>query len=77
MSSDAMRETDESAFTFHEKDSAERCFACGRATPKSVVVRHLPSMTLVHLCTECLVSGSADYLLDNTRAWRPGGYRSR
>ena len=60
---------DEKSYRFHEKDTPERCFACSESPERLIVVRHIPSMMLVHLCKDCMLDNFSDYLLDNTRPW--------
>jgi hypothetical protein len=65
----AMKYYDEQSYRFHEKDVADRCFCCGQTAPKLLIVRHIESQMMVHLCPECMLEYKDDYLLDNTRAW--------
>jgi hypothetical protein len=60
---------DKKSYLFHKKDDPNRCFACGCGTERLLVVRHVSSMMLVHLCPDCMLNGGEDYLLDNTRPW--------
>lgn len=60
---------DEKCYEFHEKDVPEKCFLCTRNSGKLFIVRQVSSMKMVHLCGECMVSNSEEYLLDNTRPW--------
>jgi len=49
----------------------ERCFLCNENSRDLLIVRHIKSMKMVHLCCHCMAAHPADYLLDNTRPW-PG-----
>ncbi|HQG32802.1 MAG TPA: hypothetical protein PLA83_12805 [Deltaproteobacteria bacterium] len=60
---------DEKCYEFHEKDSGEQCFLCSANSQHLFTVRQLSSMKMVHLCGECMVNNSSEYLLDNTRPW--------
>jgi len=64
-----MKYYDEDSYRFHKKDSPKKCFCCGRSASRLLVVRHVESQMMVHLCPECMVERSDDYLLDNTRPW--------
>ena len=44
-------------------------FAAIKTAPRLLIVRHIESQMMVHLCPECMVENSDDYLLDNTRPW--------
>jgi hypothetical protein len=61
--------TDEQCYQFHEKDVKEQCFLCTSKGCKLFTVRQVSTMKMVHLCGECMVSNSEEYLLDNTRPW--------
>jgi len=61
---------DEGYYERHEHDVSDRCFLCGEESEKLSVVRHVASMKMVHLCSECMVARTDEYLLDNTRAWK-------
>ncbi len=61
---------DEGYYERHEHDMSDTCFLCGEASKKLAVVRHVASMKMVHLCPECMVNRTSEYLLDNTRAWK-------
>jgi hypothetical protein len=63
---------DQKSYLFHKKDDLNRCFACGCSPERLLIVRHIASMMLVHLCPDCMVNGGDDYLLDNTRPWIGG-----
>lgn len=65
----SMKYDDEKCYRFNEKDDPDRCFACGRNVERLLVVRHIASMMLVHLCPDCMLNDVSDYLLDNTRPW--------
>lgn len=60
---------DEKSYLFHKSDGADRCFACSETPDRLLIARQIKSMMLVHLCPNCLVNNSSDYLLDNTRPW--------
>jgi hypothetical protein len=60
---------DEKCYRFHEKDIADRCFSCSQNVSRLLTVRHIASMMLVHLCSDCMLNNISDYLLDNTRPW--------
>ena len=60
---------DEQCYEFHEKDIADKCFLCSQGSGKMFIVRQMASMKMVHLCGECMVNSSEEYLLDNTRPW--------
>lgn len=65
----SMKYEDEDSYRFNEKDDPYRCFACGQNAERLLVVRHIASMMLVHLCPDCMFNNISDYLLDNTRPW--------
>ncbi|MFZ0931008.1 MAG: hypothetical protein WAN11_20550 [Syntrophobacteraceae bacterium] len=60
---------DEKSYQFHEKDRVDRCFACSENSERLLILRHIKSMKLVHLCRNCMVENIEDYLLDNTKPW--------
>jgi len=60
---------DEKCYEFHERDTVEKCFLCQENSSKLFIVRQIESMKMVHMCGECMVNNSSDYLLDNTRPW--------
>ena len=60
---------DEKCYEFHEKDVSDRCFLCSENSRKLFIVRKIDSMKMVHMCGECMVNNSSEYLLDNTRPW--------
>jgi hypothetical protein len=60
---------DEKSYQFYDKDRADRCFACSQNSERLLILRHIGSMKLVHLCRNCMVENIADYLLDNTKPW--------
>jgi len=60
---------DERSYQFHDKDRADRCYACSQNSERLLILRHIRSMKLVHLCRNCTVENIADYLLDNTKPW--------
>jgi hypothetical protein len=60
---------DADCYAFHERDDAERCFLCAGRPPKLIVVRHVASMKMAHLCERCFLGHLSDFLLDNTRPW--------
>ena len=62
---------DKDSYLFHENDTRERCFLCRKNATRLIIVRHIQSMQMIHLCEGCLVHNRSDYLLDNTRPW-PG-----
>ncbi len=57
------------SYQFHDKDAPDRCFICTKKSEKTLVLRQISSMKLVHLCQECICENINDYLLDNTRPW--------
>lgn len=63
------RSLDEQCYEFHEKDGPDTCFLCRENTGGLFVVRQVSSMKMVHLCGDCMVNNSSEYLLDNTRPW--------
>lgn len=60
---------DEKCYEFHDKDCTDKCFLCSENSQKLFVVRQIASMKMVHMCGECMVNNSNEYLLDNTRPW--------
>jgi hypothetical protein len=60
---------DEQCYEFHEKDLRDKCFLCSQNSQKLFTVRQIASMKMVHLCGECMVNNTDEYLLDNTRPW--------
>jgi hypothetical protein len=60
---------DEQCYEFHEQDIAEKCFLCSQNSQKLFIVRQISSMKMVHMCGECMVNNSDEFLLDNTRPW--------
>jgi hypothetical protein len=60
---------DEKCYQFHTKDVPDRCFVCSDNSTRLLIVRHIESMMLVHLCPDCMVNDTSGYLLDNTRPW--------
>lgn len=60
---------DERLYEFHDDDASERCFLCRADTRSLFIVRELKNRMMVHLCRDCLVERSSEYLLDNTRPW--------
>jgi len=66
-----MKYNDEAWYQFHENDVTDKCFLCKEKSEDLLVVRHIKSMKMVHLCCYCMAEYPADYLLDNTRPW-PG-----
>jgi len=64
-----MKYYDEESYRFHKKDIADKCFCCNQNAPRLLIVRHIESNMMVHLCPECMIDHSDDYLLDNTRPW--------
>jgi len=60
---------DAKSYQFHEKDRGDRCFACSQNPERLLILRHITSSKLVHLCRNCMIANLADYLLDNTRPW--------
>jgi hypothetical protein len=66
------RDMDEKCYEFHEGDSEGRCFLCGAGSCRLFIVRQTSSMKMVHMCGECMVEHSTEYLLDNTRPWEGG-----
>ena len=65
----SMKYYDAENYRFHEKDISDRCFCCTQNATRLLIVRHIESEMLVHLCPECMVENLSDYLLDNTRPW--------
>jgi len=65
-----MKYYDETCYRFHENDIPDKCFCCGENTHKLMIVRHIDSMMLVHLCHDCMTENISNYLLDNTKPWR-------
>ncbi len=61
---------DEGYYERHENDTPQRCFLCGDVPEALSVVRHIESMKMVHLCSNCMADRMSEYLLDNTRAWK-------
>ncbi len=64
-----MKYYDEENYRFHESDAADQCFCCHHTAERLIIVRHIESKMMVHLCPECMVEKCDDYLLDNTRPW--------
>jgi len=64
-----MKYNDEESYRFHKNDVLDRCFCCSQNAPRYLIVRHIESSMLVHLCPECMMDHSDDYMLDNTRPW--------
>jgi Electron transfer flavoprotein, beta subunit len=65
-------------YLFHEDDTPDRCFLCSKVMPRPIVVRHIETMKMTHLCEVCFINNFSDYLLDNTRPWLDGehtGYK--
>ena len=60
---------DTDCYQFHENDDRDRCFLCLQNKQRLIIVRHIESMKLTHLCEGCFISNLSDYLLDNTRPW--------
>lgn len=67
---------DDQNYEFHEKDTSSRCFLCTENSRKLFIVRQIQSMKMVHLCGDCMVNNSSEYLLDNTRPWQGDKGRS-
>ncbi|MCE5275283.1 MAG: hypothetical protein ABFD70_05570 [Syntrophaceae bacterium] len=63
------RYMDEKCYEFHDKDVSDKCFLCTENSQKLFTVRQVASMKMVHLCGDCMVNNSDEYLLDNTRPW--------
>jgi len=63
------KHSDAESYKFHARDLPNRCFKCARNPDKMIIVRHIASNMLVHLCPHCMIECSDDYLLDNTRPW--------
>ncbi len=59
-----------SKYAWHKEDRAGRCFICKEESDELSVVRHMTSMKMVHLCSDCMVEKMSEYLLDNTRTWQ-------
>ena len=68
----AIKYDDAKSYRFHEDDRSDRCFLCKNKSSHLFVVRQVSSMKMVHLCGECMVDNSSEYLLDNTRPWLGG-----
>jgi hypothetical protein len=64
-----MKYNDEESYRFHKNDVLDRCFCCSQSSQRYLIVRHINSNMLVHLCPECMMDNSNDYMLDNTRPW--------
>jgi len=64
-----MKYNDAESYRFHKEDVADACFCCKQSAPRLLIVRHVESNMMVHLCPECMIENSNDYLLDNTRPW--------
>ncbi|HOX00727.1 MAG TPA: hypothetical protein PK545_08880 [Deltaproteobacteria bacterium] len=47
----------------------DKCFLCTSNGCHLFTVRQVSSMKMVHLCGDCMVNNSDEYLLDNTRPW--------
>ena len=65
-------------YLFHEDDTPDRCFLCSKVMQRPIVVRHIETMKMTHLCEVCFINNFSDYLLDNTRPWLDGehtGYK--
>ena len=60
---------DVASYQFHDKDAPDTCFICAKKAERTLVLRQITSMKLVHLCPECICENIGDYLLDNTRPW--------
>jgi electron transfer flavoprotein beta subunit len=67
-----MRYDEIESYLFHEDDLPQACFLCGQTAEPLLVVRHVDSMRMIHLCQGCFISNLSDYLLDNTRPWLDG-----
>jgi hypothetical protein len=65
-----MKYYDEDSYRFHKEDNADQCFCCNQGAARLLIVRHIESAMLVHLCPDCMINNISDYLLDNTRPWR-------
>jgi hypothetical protein len=64
-----MKYYDAESYRFHKNDVVDRCFCCNQSAPRLLTVRHIESQMMVHLCPECMIEYTDDYLLDNTRPW--------
>lgn len=64
-----MNYDDIESYLFHTDDTPESCFLCSKDMPKPIVVRHIKTMKMIHLCERCFTDNLSDYLLDNTRPW--------
>ncbi|MBP1710930.1 MAG: hypothetical protein H6Q49_1132 [Deltaproteobacteria bacterium] len=64
-----MKYYDEESYRFNKNDVSDRCFCCSQTALRYLIVRHIESNMLVHLCPECMMEHSDDYMLDNTRPW--------
>lgn len=64
-----MKYDDADSYRFHDKDVQDLCFCCDQTAPRLLIVRHIESNLMVHLCPDCMLEYSSDYLLDNTRPW--------
>ena len=67
-----MKYKDAASYKFHARDFSDRCYKCARNSERLLVVRQIASMMLVHLCPNCMLDYTDDYLLDNTRPWTGG-----
>ena len=61
--------TDKESYRFHEEDVPDRCFNCKYQSERMLIMRHVESMMLIHLCPDCMLEHPSEYLLDNTRPW--------
>lgn len=64
-----MKYDDAEFYKFHARDLSDRCFKCARKSERLLIVRQIAGMMLVHLCPNCMLDYTDDYLLDNTRPW--------
>ncbi len=60
---------DEKHYAFHAQDNPSQCFLCSHNSQKLFIVRQISSSKMVHLCGECMLNNTSEYLLDNTRPW--------
>jgi hypothetical protein len=67
-----MRFEDQKCYQFNNKDRPDRCFTCGQAAERLLVVRQVADRMLIHLCPDCMAGHVDEYLLDNTRPWCGG-----
>ncbi|MBN1827801.1 MAG: hypothetical protein JW884_01480 [Deltaproteobacteria bacterium] len=67
-----MKYDDDASYRFHEKDVNDHCFLCSANSQHFFIVRQISTMMMVHLCQDCMLDNTSEYLLDNTRPWLKG-----